>query len=73
MLKPTFGHNYRLILSGVQPRPPPAKRTVANDVVAAMAHQHHVLPAFRTFIPINEDGLWQRQVFLTQAMSSEKT
>ena len=63
MLKPTFGHNYRLILSGVQPCPPPAKRTVANDVVAAMAHQHHVLPAVITFIPVDIYGIVERKIF----------
>ena len=49
----------------VQPCAPPGEGAVANDIVVAQAHQHHVLPTVLSRVPVNEYRILQGDVRAT--------
>lgn len=73
MTEPAFGDNYRLVFVRIEPCTPPAKCTVTYNMMATMTHQHHILPAVITFIPVDIYGISSEIFSLTHARSSENT
>ena len=59
---PLFGHDNCFFDRRIEPGCPPAEGTVANNVVFATAHKHHVLPAVGSFVPIDVLGIFKGQI-----------
>ena len=63
-VEPSFRSNDSAVSMRRQPYSPPAEGAVADDVMAAVDHKHHVLPTVVARIGIHVSGIRYAQILL---------